>query len=193
MTDRAYITVMMLDSDRFFQEGVVQVLKNQLPHTVVRHSAKLEGNVDLLIAGCDAVSLCAAQHFAARMSPDGQLITITDTAHQCWQSLPPLLQTFPQWMLSRRQSEAQLAALLRRVMPPDTRLIMMVDPRACSEERLTPREKTLIELLRVNATPHQIASCMALHPKTVSTYKRSVMHKLGMQKNLELYHWLLYS
>ncbi|NJD85649.1 helix-turn-helix transcriptional regulator [Candidatus Erwinia dacicola] len=57
--------------------------------------------------------------------------------------------------------------------------------------KLTARGKTLIELLRVNATPHQIASCMALRPKTVSTYKRSVMHKLGMQKNLDLYQLVI--
>ena len=193
MKDSAYITVMMLDSDRFFQHGLVQVLQHQLPHTVFRQSARLQGSVDLLIAGCDAVSLCAAQHYAHRLSPEGQLVTIGESPLQRWQTLPPPLGVCRQWHLHRRQSVTQLATLLRRILPQNARLINMVDPRALGEEKLTAREKTLIALLRVNATPRQIAACMALHPKTVSTYKRSVMHKLGMQKNLELYHWLLYS
>ncbi|HHK7929747.1 TPA: LuxR C-terminal-related transcriptional regulator [Serratia marcescens] len=36
-----------------------------------------------------------------------------------------------------------------------------------------------------------IARHLGLSPKTVYTYKRCTMHKLGFTRNTELYHWLI--
>lgn len=102
MIHSAYINVMMLDSDRFSLNGVVKVLQNKLPYTVVRHSIKLQGKIDLLISGRDAVSLCAAQHYASCLSPEGQLMMISNTPGQRWHRLPHSLHSSAQWYLHRR-------------------------------------------------------------------------------------------
>ncbi|MBD8163266.1 helix-turn-helix transcriptional regulator [Erwinia persicina] len=193
MSDPRRLTLMMFDHDRYFADGVLRFLQSHYSQVVVRLSVRQVTTVDLMMTGMEAVSLCASQQYARRLTAQSQLLVVHDRAEPGWRPLPESLQGYPVKHLHRRLSLAQLASLLLQLIPDRDSLITVIDPRSLKEDRLTPQEKTLLAHLRVHLTPHQIASSMSLHPKTISTYKRSVMLKLGMQKNLELYHWLFYS
>ena len=56
---------------------------------------------------------------------------------------------------------------------------------------LTRREWQVLTLLRCQQSVGDIARHLGLSPKTVYTYKRCTMHKLGFTRNTELYHWLI--
>lgn len=193
MFNHRSMTVMMFDLDRYFVGGILHFLQSRYPHVVIRLSSRQVKNVDLLLTGMDPVSLCAAQHYAPMMTADSQLLLVRDPHEDACRRLPGGLQGQSTWHLHRRQSLAHLGRLLETLIPDRNRLITVIDPRSFKEDVFTPREKMLISHLRGHLTPLQIATIMDLHPKTISTYKRSVMLKLGMQKNLELYHWLFYS
>lgn len=187
------MTLMMFDHDRFFVGGILHYLQTRYPHLIIRFTSRQVKKVDLLLTGMDPVSLCAAKHYAPIMTDDSQLLLVRDPDEEACRSLPAGLQCQSTWHLHRRQSLAHLGRLFDNLIPDRNRLITVIDPRSFRDDVLTPREKMLVEHLRGHLTPIQIAGIMHLHPKTISTYKRSVMLKLGMQKNLELYHWLFYS
>ncbi len=193
MSDPRCLTLVMFDHDRFFVEGVLRFLQSQYPHTVRRLSTRPVKKVDLLLTGLDAVSLCASLQFGRMMTAESQLVVVHHSFEESCRGLPPGLQRYPTRHLHPRPSLEQLGKVFKQLIPDKNRLITLIDPRAVKEDVLTPREKMLLAHLRSSLTPRQIAASMALHPKTISTYKRSVMLKLGMQKNLELYHWLFYS
>lgn len=193
MSDPRDITLMLFDQDRYFIDGVQRLIQERYPHVVTRSETRQVNKVDVLLTGMDAVSLCASREYMRMMTAESQLLVVHEPHELCWQGLPPALQRCRAQYLNRRQSLQQLARRLQLVIPDKRCLVRVIDPRAVREDILTPREKTFIAHLRVHLNPHQIAASMALHPKTISTYKRSVMLKLGMQKNLELYHWLFYS
>lgn len=193
MSDPRCLTILMFDHDRYFVEGVLRFIQSQYPHTVTRLSTRPVNKVDLLLTGMDAVSLCASLQSVRMMTAESQLLVVHHNTEDGCRGLPSGLQRYPARHFHRGQSLEQLGQVLKQLIPDNKRLITIIDPRSVNEDLLTPREKTLIAHLRGNLTPRQIADSMALHPKTISTYKRSVMLKLGMQKNLELYHWLFYS
>ncbi|WP_413453318.1 helix-turn-helix transcriptional regulator [Erwinia persicina] len=193
MSDPRSLTLMMFDHDRYFADGVLRFLQSHYSQVIIRLSVRQVTKIDLLMTAMDAVSLCASQQYARRLTTKSQLLVVHDSGERGFRTLPESLQGYPVTHLHRRLPLARLASLLHQLIPEKDSLITVIDPRSLKEDRLTPQEKTFIAHMRVHLTPHQIASSMALHPKTISTYKRSVMLKLGMQKNLELYHWLFYS
>jgi DNA-binding NarL/FixJ family response regulator len=61
-----------------------------------------------------------------------------------------------------------------------------VVPRDSAFERLSAREREVLQLTAEGKATKQIAQCMGVSLKTAETHRRSVMHKLGMQSIAEL-------
>lgn len=53
-------------------------------------------------------------------------------------------------------------------------------------ERLSPRERHVLQLVLAGSTSVQIASKLSLSPKTVETYRSRIMEKLGVADNRSL-------
>ena len=60
----------------------------------------------------------------------------------------------------------------------------------CSKHSLSPREKYVMSCMQLEMKQSNIAKNLGVSPKTISTYKMSVMRKLGFKLNVELYDWL---
>ena len=54
----------------------------------------------------------------------------------------------------------------------------------------TPQEQRVIRLISCGMAPKAIARALAIHPKTVSAHKCSVMRKLGLRRTQDLHRWL---
>ncbi|WP_422396825.1 helix-turn-helix domain-containing protein [Serratia ureilytica] len=54
----------------------------------------------------------------------------------------------------------------------------------------TPQEQRVIRLISCGLAPKAIARALAIHPKTVSAHKCSVMRKLGLNRTQDLHRWL---
>lgn len=58
------------------------------------------------------------------------------------------------------------------------------------DSAFTPQERHVIHHIGCGLDPKAIARALAIHPKTVSAHKCSVMRKLGLRRTLDLYRWL---
>jgi two-component system invasion response regulator UvrY len=58
-----------------------------------------------------------------------------------------------------------------------------------AHKNLSDREYEVLRLIGSGKTPSQIAEILALSPKTVSTYRSRLLHKMGMETNAELIHY----
>jgi DNA-binding NarL/FixJ family response regulator len=56
-------------------------------------------------------------------------------------------------------------------------------------ERLSPREREVLQLVAEGKTSAEIAILLTLSPKTVDTYRARVMQKLGLNNMVELLHF----
>jgi DNA-binding CsgD family transcriptional regulator len=57
-------------------------------------------------------------------------------------------------------------------------------------EKLTRREREVLQAIAAGLSPTQIARKMQISIKTVSAHKQASMRKLGCQNSHDLYHWL---
>ncbi|UBM43004.1 LuxR C-terminal-related transcriptional regulator [Hafnia paralvei] len=55
---------------------------------------------------------------------------------------------------------------------------------------LTPEEKKVVLLMNKGLSSVMIATLLNKNIKTVSSYKRSIMRKIGVRSNVQLYRYL---
>ncbi len=48
-------------------------------------------------------------------------------------------------------------------------------------EKLSPREREILQLVAEGKTSQKIAKKLSISPKTVDTYRSRLMHKIGVQ------------
>ena len=58
-------------------------------------------------------------------------------------------------------------------------------------ERLSDREFQVLRLIALGGTPKSIGHQLGLSDKTISTFRRNILHKLGLQTNDELVRYAL--
>lgn len=57
-------------------------------------------------------------------------------------------------------------------------------------EKITRREREVLQAIAAGLSPTQIARKLQISTKTVSAHKQTSMRKLGLQRSHDLYHWL---
>lgn len=60
-----------------------------------------------------------------------------------------------------------------------------------TNKMLTLREQEVLYHLKQGKTPADVASCMGIKEKTISSHKRAAMKKLNFRRTNELFHWML--
>jgi DNA-binding NarL/FixJ family response regulator len=62
-------------------------------------------------------------------------------------------------------------------------------PRSCVS--LTKREEGILRLITEGKTTRDIASCLALSPRTVSAHRQRLMNKLKIHKSIDLFRYAI--
>ena len=189
------LTIMLIDSDRFFSDGVLSFIKNQYPNIIVKSSCKIANRIDVLMTGFDRVSISVARFYAPKLSQNGIVLLMHDADEVKRRDIPEALKQKNVILMRKKQRMDEFAARLASLVGDggNRTQLTIIDKQSVESSALTPQEKILVGQLRNNGSINHIANEMKLHPKTISCYKRSAMMKLDMPHNLEFYHWLLYS
>lgn len=181
------ITIAILDSDRYFAQGLEAVLYNYFTQKgmLVRFLSEQHATKASLLFRNSNMN-CSTQ-FCQRYSPLQQIIIIQDIPCYHHRRMPPCLRAFA--VIDRCISiQALLQVVERGLILPRS----IIPVRKCHRgiQTLTLKERQVLSILRHGLRNNQVARLMALTPKTVSTHKRNAMSKLGFTRNAELYHWL---
>jgi len=192
------LTLMIIDNNRFFLDGVLAFIESQYPDVTIRLSGRKVKQIDVLMVGLDRVSLSTARCYSHRLAARSRVLMIHDDCNARQSSIPFSLRQHNLIHMHRKQTLSEFSAIISKILGSVTgngsrTILTIIDKKSANISILTPQEKVLVDHMRVNTQLKEIACQMALNPKTISTYKRSIMQKLDMQKNLEFYHWLLYS
>jgi DNA-binding NarL/FixJ family response regulator len=62
----------------------------------------------------------------------------------------------------------------------------MSSPNATSREKITPRQREVLQLVVTGLTMKEVAAALELSPRTVETHKYGMMQALGVQTTAEL-------
>ena len=104
--------------------------------------------------------------------------------------------------LTKNRSPEELAAAIRRVYRGEKyvsaalaeRLAWELEPAAAGERPhavLSDREYRVLCKLGTGRSSKQIAAEVALSPKTISTYRKRILHKLKLKTNAELIRYVI--
>lgn len=185
---KPHIDIVILDDNRYFALGLETLLQEHFMYqgwSVTFLPAQLYPMANLIIQA-DKVAQPLPFCHVRKPGKQHNIITIQQT--------PRLRRRLPACMsedgiIRRHDSTVVVLHLVEQmfgglipVSPP---------PSSHCSQALTPREWEVLYTIRRGLVPSQVAGCLNLSVKTVSAHKRAAMHKLGFQRNAELYQWLL--
>ncbi|MGL1813899.1 UNVERIFIED_CONTAM: hypothetical protein GPA08_22130 [Serratia marcescens] len=185
---KPHIDIVILDDNRYFAHGLEILLREHFVHKEwsVSILPKQLYTMANLIIQADKVAQPLPFCHVRKPGKQRNIITIQQT--------PRLRRRLPACMsehgiIRRRDTTEDLLHLLEHMFGGRT----PISPHLCSHcsQALTPREWEVLYTIRRGLMPSQVARCLNLSVKTVSAHKRAAMHKLGFQRNTELYLWLL--
>lgn len=185
---KPHIDIVILDDNRYFALGLETLLQEHFMYkgwSVTFLPAQLYPMANLIIQA-DKVAQPLPFCHVRKPGKQHNIITIQQT--------PRLRRRLPACMsedgiIRRHDSTVVVLHLVEQIFGG----LIPVSPPPCSHcsQALTPREWEVLYTIRRGLMPSQVAGCLNLSVKTVSAHKRAAMHKLGFQRNAELYQWLL--
>lgn len=185
---RKVITVCILDENRFFVQGVQQILLTYFKVEGVRFVGESEeARADLVfwsIRKGGPLQLCC--HRKAEKPTTSGYITVSNklrsTPSRCLREEGHI------WRQARPQA---LLLLVEQCLQSRDNLVRPVHCPYCRVLVLTVREQEVMRCIGWEMTMKNVANYLSISQKTVSAHKRAAMRKLGFHRNSELYHWLL--
>ncbi|MCS6914872.1 MAG: response regulator transcription factor [Myxococcales bacterium] len=158
-------------------------------HTAVELAARLQPDLvllDLSMPGGNGIDAIARLRTAA---PRARLLVLS--MHAAPEYVRPALRAGVHGYLVKGSGLADLLAAIRavaageRFLGPEARQIQDCDAQQGAAEpddldRLTPRERQVLQLVAEGYTNRQIAHLLGLSPKTVDTHRTSLMRKLDL-------------
>lgn len=90
----------------------------------------------------------------------------------------------------RARPHVLLTLLNKELEARKTPVVLMTSSSCCPDVSLTAREQQVMKYMKWEMAPVSLSHYLKISPKSISAYKRSVMRKLGFERNEELYHWL---
>ena len=194
------IRVAVVDDHAVLRAGIRSRLEREADITVVGEAASAE----------EAIERCAA------LRPDVVLLDLLMPRRAGSEAIPELLRRSPQsrvlvlssqaapsWVrraltagaagyLSKRSSDRELAAAIRRVaagdgyVEPSLGATLVVDNSQTALEALSERERDVLQLLALGYTNQEIAARLYISVRTVDTHRAHIMLKLGLETRAEL-------
>ena len=186
-------------------------------HAILRAGirSRLEREPDITVVGEAATADQAIERCAA-LTPDVVLLDLLMPRRAGSEAIPELLrrsprsrvlvlssQAAPSWVrraltagaagyLSKRSSDRELAAAIRRVasgdgyVEPSLGATLVVDNTQAALEALSERERDVLQLLALGYTNQEIAARLYISVRTVDTHRAHIMLKLGLETRAEL-------
>ncbi|MBB6117920.1 DNA-binding CsgD family transcriptional regulator [Rahnella inusitata] len=183
------LKISIVDKDNYFIQGLKVILRHHFTRQGVRVlflPEKQSINANLLFQSNDI----SHSTLFCRDCPDGslhQVIIIQEKTFSCCQSRDIRVCLSEKSVINRRIGLRDLLQEVDRVLAP-----VKAHHKKCGRctRPLSERERQILLALGQEMRATQIAVMMNLSPKTVSTYKRNAMNKIGLTSNIALYHWL---
>lgn len=186
-------------------------------HAILRAGirSRLEREPDITVVG-EAATADQAIERCATLTPDVILLDLLMPRRAGSEAIPELLrrsprsrvlvlssQAAPSWVrraltagaagyLSKRSSDRELAAAIRRVasgdgyVEPSLGATLVVDNSQTALEALSERERDVLQLLALGYTNQEIAARLYISVRTVDTHRAHIMLKLGLETRAEL-------
>ena len=197
------IRILVVDDHALVRRGLIELLQS------------LPDGVDFGEAGtaADAISLASAERWDVILLdlglPDRHGLEVLRELHSTRPQLPILILTmFPEDQLALRLLEMGAAGYLTKESAPEELLRALERVMAghkylspamaqavadgiggqppAPHEQLSDRELEVLRLLAAGRPITAISRQLGLSPKTVTTYRARLLHKLGMRSNAEL-------
>jgi two-component system response regulator NreC len=145
-----------------------------------------------LLNGVEATRQIKAQH------PEVQVLGLT--RHENEEYIYQLLRAGASGYVVKQAAPAELVEAIRAVFEGDTYLSPSINPSVVEayirqanamvkkgpEERLTPREREVLQLVAEGRTNREIARVLSISVKTVEHHRANLMSKLGLYSAAEL-------
>lgn len=211
--ERASIRVLLADDHRLVRTGLRMLLSTQPDIQVAGEAGdaeetlvetrRLRPDVVLMdLAMPKGGGLDATKRITESGLPTRVLIL---TAHAEAQYLLPVLRAGGSGYLLKDAADEELIEAIRAVnrgeayLPPSAATLLMRDYlRRVGEsepsdafEQLSPREREVLRMTAEGYDARDIGERLYLSPKTVETYRRRAMEKLGLQNRAELVRYAL--
>lgn len=192
------ITVLIVDDHPVVRQGLKSFMEVQGDLDIagtaangeeaVRAAARLQPEVvllDLVMPGMDGTE---AIHHIKAGSPGTRVLVMTSFAHD--DKLFPAIKAGADGYLLKDISPHELIAAVKAVhagrstLHPDVAQKLMNSyssrGRTAVQERLTPRETEVIELIACGLSNEEIANRLIISDKTVKTHVSNILHKLNL-------------
>lgn len=186
------ITVSILDTNRFFALGIQHILVAYFQlrgQKVFFVSAENAARADVVFWATHRgypVQLCRLKLPAPARMP----IFIIVCTEKEQKTLGHFCVCEHGSLWRRARPHVLLTLLNKELEARKTPVVLKTTDFCCPDVSLTARELEVMRYMKWEMAPGIVSHYLKLSPKTISGYKRSVMRKLGFERNEELYHWL---
>jgi DNA-binding NarL/FixJ family response regulator len=202
------IRILLVDDNQLFRKGLAALISNDDdflvladiaggPH-VAQSAFDFEPHIvvmDLQLAGVNGLETGAQ---IKRRLPEVRIVLLT--ALKTEEHVRTALRSGIDGYLLKDATAEELKACLRTVaggrkfLSPDVSALVVNslmrsdDPRAGSSrlDALTPRERSILQLVAEGRTNRGAAEYLNISPKTIEKHRSSLMHKLGLRNAAEL-------
>lgn len=188
------ISIALLDADSYFNSGVGQALSGYFSQRDVTvsfiYDPQQATDADIVFQPVAHGELTHYCHTSTAEGNSEQLrFFILDKNDRDRNALPDCVSVAGR--IYRNESAKSLLAKVERVLylrehAPD----LFQRCSGCKNRRLTEQETRVMGYMGRGFSPSQISRILNIAPKTVSSHKCTVMRKLHLTRNNELYHWL---
>ncbi|CAI0769370.1 Capsular synthesis regulator component B [Serratia marcescens] len=184
------ITLAFIDNDRFFIEGLQQLLLPYFARRGMRvqvFDAAQAHRADMVF---QSVERDWQARFCLRSANGGQPINfaLREPGDTRWRDNPRCISEAG--VIFRNDSPGSVLSQLERVLAARTHGDAAHRCYWCERQRITRREQDVMRYLACELPQTAIARNLHLSVKTVSNHKQAAMRKLGFKRNADLYHWL---
>lgn len=184
------ITLAFIDNDRFFIDGLQQLL---LPY-FARRGIRVQLLDAALAHRADMVFQSVARDWQARFClrsasggrPMNFALRVPDDTR--WRENPRCASETG--VIFRNDSPGSVLRQLERALTARAHGDVAHRCYWCERQRITRRERDVMRYLASELPQATIARNLRLSVKTVSNHKQAAMRKLGFKRNADLYRWL---
>lgn len=202
------ISVLIVDDERTFGEALQLALRHERDLVVVdvatdgeaavRAASAHHPDVVLMDVAMPGVSGIEATRRIKEVDPEAQVLILS--GHEDPLLLARAVQAGAVGLLRKTEAVAQVAASVRRAYRGEPihdedeveRALRRLRHRRAADadarqrlERLTPRERQILERMATGAQAPQIARSLGMSPHTLRTHTQNILMKLGVHSKME--------
>jgi len=189
------IKVLMADDHRMVRDGLGALLSREPDIDVVAYARDGAEAItlaqawkpdivlmDISMPGINGIDAAAR---IVKLMPRTQVIALSAQGERAFVS--QMVEAGVRGYVLKDRSVAELANAIRAVAAGDTWLPELPELLQGPEKRLlSPRERVVLDELAAGKRAREVAAAMGISTKTVDTYRRRIMSKLGLESQAEL-------